>query len=152
MLDIAVQYDPATHTCDLVFNGQDFAVDTTPATRILLALGTDRRAHPDDTLPDALSETNPQQPPTLLARRGWPGDALDTQGRLAGSRWWLYQRSKHTEATRQGIESATVEALTPDAQALNLDETVTVRWLDRDRLGVAVQVGPTTITVAQPVT
>lgn len=145
MLDIAVVYDPVLHRCDLAFNGRDFALDATPASLMLISLGSDRRAHTDDVLPDALSEINPSNPGTLMARRGSPGDALDPQGRLVGSRWWIYQRAKATEATRKGFESSTVEALGPAAAARKLALQVTVRWLRKGFLGVRARLGTTPV-------
>lgn len=152
MLDIAVAYDPVTHRCDLVFNGRDFALDSTPASLMLLTLGSDRRAHTDDVLPDSVSETNPANPGTLMARRGWPGDALDPQGRLSGSRWWVFQDAKATEATRRNFEGATTEALGPAAAARNLVLQVTVRWIRKGVLGVRARLGRTTVALNQSLT
>lgn len=64
---------------------------------VLISLFTDRRAEPDDVLPDA-----PPQKSILPAhRRGWCGDALaEVRGDLYGSRLWLLKRAKQTEETR----------------------------------------------------
>lgn len=73
------------------------------ATAVIVALGTDRLANPDDLLPD----------PDSTDRRGWWGD-LDAQqiwgGWAIGSRLWLLHRSKITDATaQQGSTLALVE-------------------------------------------
>ena len=86
------------------------------ATAIMVALNTDRRALPDDVLPQP---TPPGQLPDL---RGWWGD-LDAEtiwnGWPIGSRLWLMTRDKITDSgARQGatIEKARrfiAEALDP---------------------------------------
>ncbi len=51
--DLALAYDPARHQCDLVYDGSDFVLDSTPATPMLMALLCRRRAQPADTVPVA---------------------------------------------------------------------------------------------------
>jgi phage gp46-like protein len=141
----ALSFDPARRRCDLAFNGQDFVLDTTPMTPVLISLGCDRRAHPDDTLPNAV--TNDYAPSRLNARRGWPGDALDALGRLIGSRGWLVLRLKQNEATRKLKESTVTEALA----WMPLPVSVTVRWVRRGVLGTVIKVGTTTLRLLDPV-
>lgn len=142
---IALDYDRPSRRCDLAFDGWDLALDTTALTPVLISLGCDRRAHPDDTIPDAV--TNDYRPSRLNARRGWPGDGLDPDGRLIGSRWWLNLRRKQTEDTRRQHEDATAEAL----GWLPLPVTISVRWVARGILGTLVQVGDLSMDLAQPV-
>lgn len=69
-------------------------------TAALIALGTDRRAGADDTLPDRMDDD----------RRGWWGDLNATDiwnGWPIGSRLWLLARAKITDAAAR--EGATVE-------------------------------------------
>ena len=148
-MDIAVAYDPATRRCDLVFNGRDFARDATPLSAMLISLGTDRRARPDDALPDAFAATNPAGPATLLGRRGWCGDAFDTVGRLIGSRLWLLAREKHTEQTRKRAEQIVAEAVAWLRIERGLVVEVTVRWINRTTLGFRVRSGAATAEINQ---
>jgi len=142
---IALSYDQRRRRCDLAFDGQDFALDATLLTPVLISLGCDRRAHPDDVLPDAV--TDDYAPQRLNARRGWCGDALDQQGRLIGSRWWLMLRRKQTEETRRLKESATAEALSWVQQPV----TITVRWVRQGVLGTLIQVGAMALNLTAPV-
>ncbi len=75
-------------------------------TAVLISLLTDRRAEPDDRLPTDDGRTS------IIGadRRGWAGDALDTDYRI-GSRLWLLVREKQTEETRRRAESYCREAL-----------------------------------------
>lgn len=73
------------------------------ATAIIVALGTDARAGPDDILPD----------PNSTDRKGWWGDAdaeLIWGGWPIGSRLWLMKRSKITGIeAQQGSTMARIE-------------------------------------------
>lgn len=148
MLDFALRFDPLTRTCDLAVEGGDIALDATPATAMLAALGSDRRARPDDTLPD-----EPRPAPDVVTilgrRRGWPGDALDAAGRVAGCRLWLLARAKQTEETRMlaiaHAEAALAEALPGIAC------TVEAAWIARNLLGMRVVAGGAVIELRQAV-
>lgn len=147
MPDITVVYDPQRKCGRLVFNGRDWALDATPESALLISLGSDRRAHADDKLPDAYSLTNPAQPGTLMARRGWVGDALDPLGRLIGSRWWIFQRQKAIEPVRKGIEDATAEAVGWLATGRGIAINIAVRWLRHGVLAVRVRAGNSTVAL-----
>lgn len=83
---------------DLVAGASGLTVETTLETAVIISLFTDRRADPDDVLPDAA----PQAGVLPDNRRGWCGDALrEVAGDLYGSRLWLLSRAKQTEETRQ---------------------------------------------------
>ena len=146
-LDLALHYDPARGCCDLVFTGQDLALDRTPITPMLVSLGSDRRARADDDIPHP--DTDRLNPASLLNRRGWAGDALDGQARRIGSRLWLLVRRKQTEAVRQLAESIVAEALgwleTERTQAV----AITVRWIAAGRLGILAQVGATQLQISR---
>lgn len=139
--DIALRYDAMRGCCDMVFDGRDLVVDRTALTPMLVALGTDRRARPDDDIPNP--DTDRLSPVTLQGRRGWPGDALDVSGRLFGSRLWLLVRQKHSEAVRQLAENIVAEAMARFEARFGRAVQITVRWIDRSRLGIVVQVGAT---------
>ena len=143
MVEIALAYDPTLHRCDMVFNGRDFALDATPATAMLVSLGSDRRAHTDDDLPD--SNADPANPASLSLRRGWPGDALDSQARLAGSRLWLLSSAQATEATRARAEQITAESLDWLSTQRGLSVAILVRWVRAGVLGIRVRAGASTI-------
>ncbi|MBI1321344.1 MAG: hypothetical protein GC168_20665 [Candidatus Hydrogenedens sp.] len=101
-------------------------------TMVLASLFSDRRALPDDRLPDA--------PSPSLDRRGWCGDALRT---VADDRWgsrlWLLAREKQTAETRRRAEDYAREALqwlTDDGWATAV--TVTAEWQRTGVLGLQV--------------
>jgi phage gp46-like protein len=148
-VDLALEYDPVLRVCDAVFDGVDFVLDDTPATAMLIAIGADRRARPDDTLPDTV--TNDYRPSRLNAKRGWCGDALDAQGNLIGSRLWLIGRAKQTEATRRLAESAVGECLSPIEASRGISFTVEVRWVARGVLGILARAGNATLNFSVPV-
>lgn len=85
---------------DLIFDGSDLALDDGLNTALLVSLFSDRRAEPDDELPDPDG-----------SRRGWWGDALGTDGDRIGSRLWLLTRRKQLPETRQLFLEFTREAL-----------------------------------------
>jgi phage gp46-like protein len=117
---------------------------------MLVGLGSDRRARPDDTLPD-----EPRAAPDTVAvigrRRGWIGDALDAQGRRIGSRLWLLARSKQTEETRLRAIAYTEEALAWLTDRYGIPIAVEASWIARNMLGMRVQAGEAGITVNQAV-
>lgn len=143
----ALLYDAARQRCDLAFDGVDLALDLTPATPLLVSIGTDRRAHADDALPDIV--TDDYAPSRLNARRGWAGDALDAQGRLTGSRVWLIARAKQTEATRLLAQGAAAEALAW-FEAAGYPVQLTVRWVARGVLGIWARLGTFEAAVQVP--
>lgn len=110
------------------------------ATAVIVALGTDARAHGDDELPDLDSQD----------RRGWWGD-LDADrlwgGWPIGSRLWLLERAKITdEAAREGatiarIENYCREALRPFvAKKLASRFDVTAFRTDIGSIGAAITI------------
>lgn len=124
--DLALVYDAARRRCDLVYDGRDFVLDSTPATPMLVALLADRRARPDDKLPDP--EGDRFAPRSLIARRGWCGDALDPQQRRTGSRLWLLRQAKRTEQTRRRAEDMAAEALAEVESARGIAIELEVVW------------------------
>lgn len=131
--DLALVYDPVTRRADLALGPDgDLVIDETAATPMILSIGLDRRAEDDDELPQG--RTKFLTPATFSERRGAIGDALDPNGDLTGSRLWLLDRAKQTEATRLMFEFWLNEAL-----AWVEDEggelTVEVNWVRRNFLG-----------------
>lgn len=148
-IDRALAFDPVTRRGDRAFNGRDCVIDATPVTPLLLAVGLDRRARLDDTLPDTVSDLD--RPHRLDERRGWCGDALDRQARLTGSRMWLLKRRKHDEPTRRLAENALQEAVQTLADTRNWPMTVTVRWHAPGVLAWSVRVDRVDLSLTQAV-
>lgn len=107
------------------------------ATAVIVALGTDRLALPDDILPD-LDSTD---------RRGWWGD-LDAEviwdGWTIGTRCWLLTRSKITGPdSLEGSTVARAEAYVREALKPFVDKRIAsaidvlAQRTDRDRIDVA---------------
>ena len=96
-------------------------------TSVLISLFTDRVATPDDLVPDATRK--------LRDPRGWWADEL------IGSRLWLIDRAKRTQATLQRAQAYIVEALqwlVDDDVASRIE--VTTEWTRQDTLGALVVV------------
>jgi phage gp46-like protein len=106
-MDIALQWSNETWQADLVLTGGQLLVDNTLQTSVIISLFTDRRAEPDDVLPDE----DPNHPGGGDPRGWWgdwymgqmlaqqqavPGTANPPAFRL-GSRFWLLSRSKETQ-------------------------------------------------------
>jgi phage gp46-like protein len=150
MLDFALRYDPVTRTCDFAIEGGDIALDATPVTPMLLALGSDRRARPDDALPDE-PRAAPDPVAVLGRRRGWPGDVLDLRGRLIGCRLWLLSRAKQTEETRLRAIAYAEEGLAAWSAESAVPVTVEAQWIARNLLGLRVTAGRTVVALQQAV-
>lgn len=101
MTDLKMSWDAETATGDVVMQAGDLAMDGGLSTAVLISLFSDRRAEPDDRLPDAGGD-----------RRGWWGDlgAARPAGRL-GSRLWLLEREKRTPAVVARAREYAEEAL-----------------------------------------
>lgn len=145
MRDIALHFDAAAGRFDIAVSGRDLLADPTPATTMILALGCDRRARPDDVLPGAPA------PAGLGDRRGWCGDALDRAGRRVGSRLWLLARAKQTEATRLRAERYAGEALARLPRDLGLDIAIAAEWARRGVLRLTCRAGRARVVVLQAV-
>ena len=134
-IDTGLVYDPATRRADLVLAADgDLELDETPVTAMLVSLGSDRRAEPDDELPTGIDALN--APTSFIARRGWVGDALDAQGRRSGSRLWLLDRAKQTEPTRRFCQFWAEEALAWVEIELGRPAVVTAEWIRRGILAL----------------
>jgi phage gp46-like protein len=98
MPDISTFWQPEQARGDWALAGADLAAGGDLATAVLISLFTDRRADPDDVIPDGSNDP-----------RGWWGDTgRDTP---IGSRLWLLEREKRTEAVRLRAEDYIGEAL-----------------------------------------
>jgi phage gp46-like protein len=145
--DVQLAYNPNLHCCDVVFNGVDFAIDTTPVSAILMTLLSKRRAAPDEQVPAPVLEwSNPVQ---FNARGGYPGDALDPTGQLVGSGVWLFQRRLSDEQTRADFAAMLAADLAWLETARGLALQIEVAWVTKQMLGYRVTVGETTIQLKQ---
>lgn len=87
----------APWVADLVLAGPDLSLCNELTTAVLISLMTDRRARPDDTIPDG---SDP---------RGWWADAMD--GEQIGSRLWLLERARNLPEVLRLAEGYIKEAL-----------------------------------------
>lgn len=117
MADIRTRWDGENLTGDWLVSGGQLGADADLATAVLISLFTDRLAADDDVIPAGDGD-----------RRGWWATAgMEEVHGVAqiGSRWWLLDRSKQTEAVRQDAEAYGAEAL---------------QWLIDQRVATAVTV------------
>jgi phage gp46-like protein len=97
MSDILTNWDVANLRGDWVLSGADLQTDRGLQTSVLISLFTDRRALPDDVIPDGSGDP-----------RGWWGD--DPEHPI-GSRLWLLSRAKQTNETLLRAKDYMIEAL-----------------------------------------
>lgn len=123
MSDITISWSAADGRGDwTIAPGGDLDTGDDLATAILLSLFTDRQANADDAIPDGTTD-----------RRGWWGDPE------IGSRLWLLDRSKQTEAVRRKAADYIAEALqwlVDDGVVARFD--IAVAWERRSFLGATV--------------
>jgi len=148
-------FSPSAAACDLVIAPTGYgrgriAIDTTSATALLIALGSDRRADDGDILPPDLTGQNNA---SLTARRGWPGDILLPEGERLGCKNWLLARAMRTEETRLLAAGNAAQAVARTAGyhgvAISTDAVWSARY--RGRLFVTVTETDTDVTVSVPV-
>lgn len=100
---------------DWLQDGAGLATDDGLETAVVLSLFTDRRANPEDVLPDPDG-----------GRRGWFGDSFPAvDGDRIGSRLWLLHRERQTDAVLERARGYAAEALA---------------WLKEDGVASAVDV------------
>lgn len=121
----------------------DFAVDENGNLKtedslqsaVIISLFTDRRAFPEDVLPDAHAGKHK----ITQDRRGWAGDALEDK--IIGSRLWLLSRAKQTEETRRAAIEYAQEALQwliDDKIATDIG--ITAEWHGQGRLDLKISI------------
>jgi phage gp46-like protein len=134
-IDVALIFNPETRTVDAELGEDgDLLLDETPLTPMLISLGTDRRARPDDALPQGRDALNVSS--SFVTRRGWSGDALDAYGRRAGSRLWLMERAKQHELTDLFVMDAATEALRWAEAETGTPARISVSWPRRNLLAL----------------
>ena len=131
MIDLQTQFNNQAMQGTLVMDGGALAQDDSLDTAIILSLFSDRRAKPDDELPDNSGD-----------RRGWWGDLVPpVEGDQIGSRWWLLRREKNTQGTLNRAREYALEALqwlVDDGLAATVE--VEAEAVRREVLGVRVMV------------
>lgn len=148
--DIALCYDPQVRRCDLVMGEDgDLVIDETPITPVLLSIGLDRRAAPDDELPEG--RTRFLAPASFSERRGSIGDALDPDGDLTGCRCWLLNREKETEATRAMYAFWLDEGLAWAEPETGEEPEIEVEWIGPQMLFYRLLVLDTEISLSRRV-
>jgi len=116
---------------DPVGNGRGrIAIDRTPATPLLVALCSDRRAASDDVAPEMQTAPAGTQAP-LFSRRGWVGDVLLEEGQRFGSRLWLLSRGRASEATRVAALDYANEAVASIVDYHGIEVDIDAAWYDK---------------------
>lgn len=127
-MDIALRYDAASKAFDLAIEGGDLATDESLETAVILSLFTDRRALPEDRLPDGSAD-----------RRGWWADAYFE--RPHGSRLWLLHREKEQASVLRRAQEYAEEALTWLVEDEVAEQVVVEAWhMRRDTLGLRIEI------------
>jgi phage gp46-like protein len=119
--DVGIDWDSQALEGDFLYQDGDFTRDAGLETAVIVSLFTDRKAEPDDELPD----------PNSSERRGWWGDLtipdLPSGGDKYGSKLWLLERSKTTPEViakaKQYIEEA-LDWLVEDGVAFRVEVEV----------------------------
>jgi phage gp46-like protein len=108
MTDIAFFYSEATMTADFGLEAGELSLDAGLRSAVVISLFTDRRAEPDDRLPDGAGGD----------RRGWWGDlapptvgGVPMDGDRIGSRLWLLSREKQVQEVLNRAREYAAEAL-----------------------------------------
>lgn len=149
-LDLGLTFDPLTRRCDLAL-GDDFdlVLDASPVPAMLTSAGLDRRADPDDELPEGRSQF--LAPASFSERRGGIIDALDAFGRRGGCKMWLLDRAKQTETTRQLAEYWLQEGFAWVEEETGTPADIEVEWVRDGVLGYRIRVGDETLSLTKKV-
>lgn len=149
-LDLALTYDATRRCCDLVLDDDfNLVLDETPVTPILLSVGVDRRASPDDDLPEGRSQF--LAPVSFSERRGALLDGLNSAGDMSGCKLWLLERAKETEITRQLAEYFLAEGLAWAETETDTPAEIEVWWLRSGVLAYRVLVEDVTLELTRKV-
>lgn len=146
--DAALVFDPAAKCADLAIGSDgDLVIDETSLTPVLLSIGLDRRAGPDDPLPDGREAL--LAPASFSERRGAIGDAFDAAGEFTGSRIWLLSRAKATETTRQLCAYWLEEALDWAERETGTAAEIEVEWRAPEVLAYRVMVADSAVSFSR---
>jgi phage gp46-like protein len=124
MSDISTIWNPSSATADWAMAESDLQSGNDLETAVLISLFTDRIANEDDVIPDGTNDP-----------RGWWGDLT------IGSRLWILDRAKQTQATLNQAKDIVTEALqwlVSDGVAAKF--TVFTEWTRPQMLGIQVNI------------
>lgn len=128
MADITIVWRPELGRGDWALVGADLQTGDDLVTAVLVSLFSDARAQDGDRIPDGSAD-----------RRGWWGDAY--LANPVGSRLWLIDREKQTEATRLRAQDYAFEALswlTSGGIAASVE--VQASWIKAAWLGLVITI------------
>ncbi|MDZ7926150.1 MAG: phage GP46 family protein [Agrobacterium sp.] len=149
-LDLALTYDATRRGCDLALDDEfNLVLDETPVTPIILSVGVDRRASPDDDLPDGRSQF--LAPVSFSERRGALLDGLNAAGDMSGCKMWLLERAKQTEITRQLGEYYLADGLAWAGAETGTPAEIEVWWLRAGVLAYRVLVEDVSLELTRKV-
>ena len=114
MTDLRLFWSGEDFAADLLLADGDLATDAGLRSAVIVSLFTDRRARPDDVLPQQGADP-----------RGWWPDALGDPDDQIGSRLWLLSREKQLPTVLAKARDYAMEALA---------------WLVRDGVASSVEV------------
>lgn len=150
--DLALVYDPRTRRTDLAIGPDgDLLIDETPVTPMLVSLGADLRALPDDELPagrDAI--LNARSIDEFTTRRGAVQDGVDAKGQRTGSRLWLLDRAKQNDITLALVKSWSQDALAWAEAETGRAAEIDAVWLRRGVLALTCKVADGEVSLALP--
>lgn len=140
MSDLALSWNAVLAEADLALAGLDLATDDGLKTAVIISLFSDRRAAPDDELPQGLDD-----------RRGWWGDSFaDVDGDQLGSRLWLLQRAKRTpDVLRRAVEYVEEALAWLVADGVASSVSATAEWMGDSGLALVVSIVRPTAQPAQ---
>ncbi|PCI03844.1 MAG: hypothetical protein COB78_05665 [Hyphomicrobiales bacterium] len=152
--DAALIYDNDARRCDLEIGADgDLLMDETPIPAILISVGLDRRAEPDDPLPVGRSKF--LTPASYSELRGGPCDALDPKGERTGARCWLLDRAKETEVTRLLFQFWLEESLEWAEIETGYPAEIDTQWLESNsstgRMGYRILIEDSAINLTRAV-
>lgn len=148
--DISLAFDASGRRFDLVLGADgDLVADTTPVTPMLISLGVDRRARPDDALPTGRDSLLNADLPGFAVRRGFSGDVGDARSRRTGSHIWLLDRAKQDEITRMAVADHATEALSWAREVTGDMAVISVFWERRGVLALTARLGEADIIITR---
>lgn len=135
MTDIAITFDQQVNVLSFRtgLTAGDIAITDSLYTAVLYSLFTDKRADPDDVIPDGTDD-----------RRGhWADDYINESG-SEGSKLWLLDREKQTQAVLNDAQDYAREALQwliDDGHSSKIDITATWQRIGWMTLTIAIWSG-----------
>lgn len=135
MTDIAITFDQQVNVLSFRtgLSAGDIATTDSLYTAVLYSLFTDKRADPDDVIPDGTDD-----------RRGHWADDYSNESGSEGSKLWLLDREKQTQSVLNDAQEYAREALQwliDDGHASKIDITATWQRIGWMTLTIAIWSG-----------